>query len=104
MPDRYVVAAKPLLSPPSFDNHTDIVANVIGFIPLGFTLCGYLSSRWGRGAGIVATVLLCGLLSLSIETFQWFLPTRDSDMTDVITNTMGAVGGALLYSLSHLIR
>jgi len=102
MPDRYRVVAKPFLSPPSFDHHADIVNNVIGFIPLGFTLCGYLSSLWRRGTAVVATVLLCGLFSLTIEMLQWYLPTRDSSTTDFITNTAGGIVGVLLYRLSHL--
>ncbi len=99
MPARYIVVAKSLLSPPSFDNPTDIVSNVIGFIPLGFALYGHLSFRGRKGPRVVAAVLLCGLFSLLIETLQWFLPTRDSDMTDVITNTVGAACGVLLYVL-----
>jgi VanZ family protein len=103
MPDRYVVPAQRLLSPPSFDNYSDILANVIGFMPLGFTLCAYfLSFRWGDGTSIVVTVLLCGVFSLILETLQWFLPTRDSDMTDVITNTVGAAAGALFCRLRRI--
>ncbi len=103
MPDRYLVVAKRFLSPPSFDNRGDIVANIIGFVPLGFTLCGYLlSSGWGKATGIVTTVLLCSIFSLLIEILQWFLPTRDSDMTDIITNTVGAAGGAVFYRLSRI--
>jgi VanZ family protein len=102
MPGRYLVVAKRFLSPPSLDNPADIVANIMGFMPLGFTLCGYLSFRWGIRTAVVITVLLCGLFSLTIEMLQWFLPTRDSDMTDVITNTAGAAGGALLYRLSRV--
>ena len=102
IPDRYLVVAQQLLSRPSFDNPSDIIFNIIGFIPLGFTLCGYLCSRWGRTKSVVLTVLLCGLFSLLIETLQWFLPTRDSDMTDVITNVIGAISGVLLYRLSYV--
>ena len=101
MPDRYVVIAKPFLARPSFDNRMDMVANVIGFIPLGFALIGSLFCRWRKGPGLLATVVLCGLFSLLIESLQWFLPTRDSDMTDVITNIVGAAVGALLYRLSQ---
>jgi VanZ family protein len=102
MPDRYLVVAKAFLSPPLFDNPADIVANIIGFIPLGFILCGYLSFRSGKATSVVMTVLLCGLFSLVVEMLQWFLPTRDSDMTDVITNIAGAAGGVLLYRLSRV--
>lgn len=98
IPERYLVLAKRFLSSPSLDNQLDIVANVIGFMPLGFTLCGYLlSCGWRERTGVVATVVLCGVFSLAIEMLQWYLPTRDSDMTDVITNTLGAILGALAY-------
>jgi VanZ family protein len=102
MPGRYVVVAQAYLSPPSLENHVDIIANIIGFIPLGFTLCGYLTSFGRKGTGIVATIVLCGIFSLLIESIQWFLPTRDSDMTDVITNTIGGATGAFLYGISRL--
>ena len=39
----------------------------------------------------------------TIETMQVFLPTRDSDMTDVITNTIGTCIGAGLFRL-HAAR
>jgi glycopeptide antibiotics resistance protein len=101
MPDRYIVLAQSLLSSPSFDNYLDIVLNIIGFMPLGFMLCGYLGMRGAIGASFAKTVLLCGLFSLLIESLQWFLPTRDSDMTDVITNIAGSAVGALLYTVSR---
>jgi VanZ family protein len=104
MPDRYLVVAKPLLSPPSLENHVDIIVNIIGFIPLGFTLCGYLTSFRRKVPGIVATIFICGIFSLLIESLQWFLPTRDSDMTDVITNTLGGATGALLYGIFRWYR
>jgi VanZ family protein len=104
MPDRYLVVADVFLSPPSLEDHLDIIANIIGFIPLGFTLCGYLTFYRRKGTGIVATIFICGIFSLLIESLQWFLPTRDSDMTDVITNTFGGATGALLYGIFRRIR
>jgi hypothetical protein len=97
MPERYVVPAKGVLLPPSLDNWSDIVANILGFVPFGFTLCGYLMSSGRVRPAVIVTSVICGALSLLIETVQVYLPTRDSSMTDVITNFVGGTIGALIY-------
>ena len=76
---------------------TDVLVNISGFVPVGFFLLNYLSliQQIKRPA---ATVILIGFfLSLTIEILQWFLPTRDSDMTDLISNTFGTAIGVSLY-------
>jgi VanZ family protein len=97
MPERYVVPAKPLLAPPSLEHWDDIIANIAGFVPLGFTLCGYLLSTGRTRLAVVITIVFCGMFSLFVESVQVFLPTRDSDLTDVLTNLLGGAIGALLY-------
>jgi hypothetical protein len=97
IPERYLVPAKPVLAPPSLDNREDILANIAGFVPFGFALCGYLISSRRIRLAVVITITICGGLSLLIESLQTFLPTRDSSMTDVITNLLGGAIGALLY-------
>jgi hypothetical protein len=75
----------------------DILINIGGFAPFGFTLSAFLALRWRlRRAGLIA-VLAGFLASLTIETLQFLLPTRNSDLTDVLTNTLGTWIGVLLY-------
>lgn len=46
---------------------------------------------------VAATVLLGTLFSLAIEIVQFYIPTRDSGTTDILTNTLGTVIGITLY-------
>jgi len=78
----------------------DALLNIAGFMPVGFLLLAYLSS--GRSVRPISQLVLAAVfigfcLSLSIESLQFLLPTRDSDLTDIITNTTGSYLGALLY-------
>lgn len=69
-----------------------IFLNVIMLIPFGFLL------PMVKKHNLLSTTLITCLLSLSIEIIQPLLNTyRISDVTDVITNTIGGVIGYLLY-------
>jgi VanZ family protein len=103
IPIRYFVLHPPFLESPSRSYHPswsywkDVTVNVVGFVPFGFLTTAYFSSvRHMKGAGWVA-VALGFLTSLLIEILQGFLPTRNSGMNDLITNTLGTTTGAILY-------
>jgi VanZ like family/Concanavalin A-like lectin/glucanases superfamily len=102
IPAQYSILDKILLEMPwnafrpDWDYWQDVAINVGGFIPPTFLAAAYFSLVLPRRAAFWA-FLLGGLTSLTIESLQWFLPTRNSDMTDVLTNTLGAWIGVSMF-------
>jgi hypothetical protein len=106
IPERYLVLDQAFLEPfweefhPGWGYWNDILINIAGFIPFGFLFCAYLSSAgWTKRPALV-TILLGFMVSLTIESVQAFLPTRDSGTTDLMTNTLGTCLGVWLYRLN----
>jgi hypothetical protein len=81
----------------------DVFHNVIGFMPLGFVLCGFFALSRSRGQAILISTLCGAFLSFSIEFLQFYIPRRDSGWTDVITNSTGTLLGALI-AYPELVR
>ena len=74
-----------------------MVANVLLFVPWGFLLFILLYSVDRPTMQTYVLTILLGLtFSLSIEGWQYFLPSRVADVNDVIWNTSGTILGALL--------
>ncbi len=103
IPETYTVVDKIRLEPfwDEFDLSwsfcKNVARNIVGFIPLGICFCAYLAiGVRTRRAGLI-TVILGGLVSLTIEVLQGYLPTRDSGTMDLITNTFGTWVGVLLF-------
>lgn len=103
IPEHYFVLHPEFLSLPWRHYHAtwsywaDVAVNVAGFIPFGFLLVAYFSSvqRYENSAQI--TIALGFVTSLAIEVGQTFLPTRDSGVNDLITNTLGTAIGVIFY-------
>jgi hypothetical protein len=76
----------------------DVVGNIIIFVPLGFGLAGVLYQ-----ANLLKTIGLAALggfsLSLMIELIQLAIPSRSTDVDDLIFNTLGTFLGALCFAL-----
>jgi len=64
--------------------------NVVLFVPLGYVLASFDSRRPWRA------IVIAAVLSSGIELAQIFISTRNPDVLDVLTNTLGAALGALL--------
>ncbi len=102
MPATFRVPHKPFLATPIKEYEArwgywnDLLQNIVGFMPLGFLLCAYWIGTRSRGQAILFAVLSGGLLSFTVEVLQYFIPRRNSGMTDIITNTLGTLFGALL--------
>jgi VanZ family protein len=80
----------------------NIAVNVVGFIPLGFFFYACVSQVQKCRYPVATTIALGFAVSLIIEVLQSFLPTRDSGMTDLITNTFGTAVGVMAFRLKDV--
>ncbi|MFN2338304.1 MAG: VanZ family protein [Gammaproteobacteria bacterium] len=76
--------------------YTDILLNILVYMPLGLLLALRLRPRFGFARAVLTATLLGGLLSLAMEALQMSLPGRVSSVTDLATNAGGSLLGALL--------
>ena len=74
----------------------DVIVNIVGFMPLGIVLGAYFALSRSRMQSILLAWACGGCLSFIIEFLQYFVPRRGSGWTDVITNSTGALLGALV--------
>lgn len=81
----------------------DIVANIAGFIPLGYFFSSWLSTRKKvTSRAIYTTVLALGVfVSLTVELVQGYLPTRNSSQVDLMCNALGAFLGVTVFRFFH---
>jgi len=76
----------------------DLVGNIVVFIPLGFGLAGIFHPKR------IPVTLILGLIggfifSLTIELIQLAIPSRTTDIDDLIFNSLGGLIGASLFVL-----
>jgi VanZ family protein len=102
IPQRFFVLREQFLERPwdeyrsDWNYWKDVGINIGGFIPLGLFFCAYFSTIPKIKRATWLTIALGFAVSLTIEVLQAFLPTRDSGMTDLLTNTLGTALGAIL--------
>lgn len=89
---------------PRYITRTDIVTNVFAYLPVGFLVAAMLRSRMRLRRAVLWAMLSGLIFSLAIEILQMFLPSRISSNLDVLTNTIGAVIGAVLFRFAEFWR
>jgi hypothetical protein len=75
----------------------EFIANIAMFFPVGLFLLLLL----GRRFWLLAIVLSCAL-TIGIETAQLFIPSRVSDLRDIVANSTGGALGVLVGLLLTL--
>ena len=76
---------------------SDIIINILIFIPFGILIHGMLRTRYGLTLKISLATLIAGtLFSLGVESLQHFSMTRNSSLIDVSTNMTGVAIGIVM--------
>lgn len=77
----------------------DFIANILLFLPLGFGLGGLLAERKSTHVvRVFCVALIAFALSSGIEVMQIYLPSRITSLYDILSNTLGAVLGEIIFS------
>lgn len=74
----------------------DAAINFVAYVPLGLLVALALRARFGAIVSMLVGLCIGALLSASMEYLQMYLPTRISSNMDLLTNSAGALAGALL--------
>ena len=82
-----------------------IIGNILLFVPWGFlTFISLYTMDRPTFQTYTLTILLGFSLTLGIEAWQYFLPSRVADINDVIWNSIGTILGAVLGHLRVRLR
>ncbi|MDP2143089.1 MAG: VanZ family protein [Gallionella sp.] len=85
--------------------HFDAALNLLSYLPLGLLIALALRARLGALASVVLTLAAGMLLSAGMEYLQMYLPRRISSNMDLLSNSTGALIGALLaFSIASWTR
>jgi hypothetical protein len=104
IPSIFFIPQKQILSMPWEDFQLnksyaiDTVMNLFGFVPFGFFFSTLLWSTGGsaRRHRLIICILSGAVISLLFELTQAYIPTRSSQMSDVILNVLGTMVGGIL--------
>jgi VanZ family protein len=83
---------------PRYLIRSDVVFNVLAYIPLGTLAALYFRQRGDARRAIAEAIALGAALSAVMETAQLFIPGRVAAISDFLANTGGTVLGALMFA------
>ncbi len=87
---------------PPWRNRFDIVANVLGYLPLGALVYGACVRNGVRvSRALIASVAVPAMFSFMLEVVQTFLPARVPSRLDWVLNAAGAAVGAAVTAMLH---
>ncbi|BBP05642.1 hypothetical protein TPL01_17890 [Sulfuriferula plumbiphila] len=84
---------------PRHITRTDLITNLLAYLPLGYLLASWLRQYLPRWRAALWAILAAALFSLLMEWAQTFLPGRIAATLDIAANAAGAMLGVLLYRL-----
>jgi VanZ family protein len=84
---------------PRYITLSDVMLNVIAYLPLGFLLATAARSRYAAGGAVLFALGACTMLSITMEGLQLFIPSRVASNIDVMTNTLGGLIASLAAPL-----
>ena len=107
LPPRMTILTKEFLAAPlsgeefNLSLFQDMVINLTGFFPMGFLLSAliYYWQQQPFRKRLLFVMLVCGAISLTIELAQAWIPSRSSQMLDLILNTLGGGIGVVFHGL-----
>jgi glycopeptide antibiotics resistance protein len=93
--------SKIFVLPMRVDSHTDVLTNVLLFIPLGYCwLAALRTDRRGAAGRLAAAVLIVvssAALSVAIEFTQTFFRGRTVALSDIVAECSGGIVGVVLW-------
>jgi VanZ family protein len=80
----------------------DAALNLLIFVPFALLACSVLEAS-GRlpVTAVIVTIVATAVFSLAIESAQYFMISRSSEMQDVALNILSGGGGGVLYLLKR---
>ena len=84
---------------PPYISLRDVAINLAAYIPFGFLLALALRLALPVPWAVLTAVLLACALTVAMESVQMFLPARIPSNVDVLSNSLGALIGALAAPL-----